>query len=133
LSVLIHSEDGKEPFTKWFNDLRDKKRQASVVKGLAKLRDGHLGDTKSITSKRVDGSVVGLYELKISDGLRVYFRYVNDNRVILLGGGGKASGGGQDRDIIRSAARAALYNGSGRAEAAQLREWSDDDRHADQS
>lgn len=134
LSVLIHSEDGKEPFTAWFDDLRDKKRQESVTKALTKLRDGHMGDTKHITSKKVDGSVVGLYELKIKEcGLRVYFRYVNNNRVILLGAGGKANSRSQDRDITRSAARAALYNGRGRDEAAQLREWSGDERNADQS
>jgi putative addiction module killer protein len=125
LALLIHAEGGKEPFTTWYNDLRDKKRQYLVTMYLDKLQREHPVDVKALSSAKPDGQVVGLYELRIHEcGLRVYFRYVPNNRIILLGGGGKTNLNAQSRDITTCALRALQYNGRAAESAAALREWS---------
>ncbi len=84
------SPNGKEPFTKWFESIRDKNTQNRIDKRLARLEDGNFGDYQSVGG--------GVFELRLhfGPGYRIYFGQIDKELVLLLCGGDKAS---QARDI----------------------------------
>jgi len=52
--------DGKTPFTKWLDRLRDKQAHGGILARIARLQLGLVGDTRSLGD--------GVYELKVNVG-----------------------------------------------------------------
>ena len=88
--VVFRAKDGRVPFEEWLDDLNDKKAMARVLARLARVRQGNLGDCKSVGE--------GVSELRVDygPGYRVYFGQKRQTLVVLLCGGDKRT---QDRDI----------------------------------
>ena len=88
--VVFRAKDGGVPFEDWLDDLNDKRAVARVLARLARVRQGNLGDCKSVGE--------GVSELRVDygPGYRVYFGQKSQTLVVLLCGGGKRT---QDRDI----------------------------------
>jgi putative addiction module killer protein len=88
--VVFRAHDGRVPFEEWLDELNDKKAVARVLARLARVRQGNLGDCKSVGE--------GVSELRVDygPGYRVYFGQEGRTLVVLLGGGDKRT---QDRDI----------------------------------
>ena len=88
--VVFRAKDGRVPFEEWLDDLNDKKAAARVLARLARVRQGNLGDCKSVGE--------GVSELRVDygPGYRVYFGQKGQTAVVLLCGGDKRT---QDRDI----------------------------------
>jgi putative addiction module killer protein len=88
--VAFRAKDGQVPFEVWLDDLDDKRAVARVLARLARVRQGNLGDCKSIGE--------GVSELRVDYGprYRVYFGQRGQTLVVLLCGGDKRT---QDRDI----------------------------------
>ena len=80
-------------FTKWFNDLRDKRAKARIQARIDRLEKGHLGDVAPVGE--------GVSELRIfyGPGYRVYFVKQGLVVVILLSGGDKST---QNSDIAQA-------------------------------
>ncbi len=93
-TVLIYQdENGHEPYTEWFKNLRDARIKARIEARLRRLATGHYGDFKSVGE--------GVLELRLffGPGYRVYFGEEAGEIVILLIGGDKNS---QDKDIKKA-------------------------------
>lgn len=90
---IYQTADGSEPFSKWYQRLKDRKGKQIIRARLARLRLGNFGDCKSVGA--------GVWELRIpfGPGYRVYFGREGERVVILLCGGDKSS---QDRDIEKA-------------------------------
>ena len=88
--VVFRAKDGRVPFEEWLDDLKDKKAVAQVLARLARVRQGNLGDCKSVGG--------GVSELRVDygPGYRVYFGQKGRTLVVLLCGGDKRT---QDREI----------------------------------
>lgn len=88
--IFYVADNGKQPFLKWFNSLKDLKTQAKINKRLRSISLGNLGDYKSVGG--------GVCELRINygSGYRIYFGQDGDTLVILLCAGDKSS---QKKDI----------------------------------
>ena len=88
--VAFRAKDGQVPFEEWLDDLKDKKVVARILARLARVRQGNLGDWKSVGE--------GVSELRVDygPGYRVYFGQKGQTLVVLLCGGDKRT---QDRDI----------------------------------
>ena len=82
--------NGTEPFTDWFNSIRDTRAKQRIRARLQSLKLGNLGEHKFVGD--------GVWELKldIGPGYRIYYGEVSDIIVLLLCGGDKSS---QHRDI----------------------------------
>lgn len=87
------SEDGGEPFNKWFFKL-DNRNQFIILKFINRVTVG--GSKKNIKSLKD-----GVFEVKISSGpgYRVYFAEDGDKIILLLLGGDKGS---QKSDILKA-------------------------------
>ena len=85
--------NGREPFTEWYDSLRDPKTQNRIDRRLERVEIGNLGEYKSVGD--------GVFELILDfgPGYRIYFGAVDRTIVLLLCGGGKRS---QNRDIERA-------------------------------
>ena len=88
--VVFRAKDGQVPFEDWLDDLNDKRAVARVLARLARVRQGDLGDCKSVGE--------GVSELRVDygPGYRVYLGQKGRTLVVLLCGGDKRT---QDRDI----------------------------------
>jgi putative addiction module killer protein len=88
--VAFRAKDGEVPFENWLDELNDKRAVARVLTRLARVRQGGLGDFKSVGE--------GVCELRVDygPGYRIYFGQEGQTLVVLLCGGDKRS---QDRDI----------------------------------
>jgi len=88
--VVFRAKDGQVPFKEWLDDLNDKRAVARVLARLARVRQGNLGDCKSVGE--------GVAELRVDygPGYRVYFGQKGQTLVVLLCGGDKRT---QYRDI----------------------------------
>ena len=88
--VALPAQDGQVPFEEWLDDLNDKRAVARILARLARVRQGNLGDCKSVGE--------GVSELRVDygPGYRVYFGQKGRTLVVLLCGGDKRT---QDRDI----------------------------------
>lgn len=90
---IYETEDGKEPFSEWFDGLSDRKARAKIRTRLDRVSLGNLGDHKSVGE--------GVVELRehYGPGYRIYIGQDGDKMVILLCGGEKDS---QEEDIQRA-------------------------------
>lgn len=88
--TVYQDADGNEPFTNWFNSLRDVQGRKRIGARLRRLEQGNYGDCEPIGE--------GISELRMffGPGYRVYFGEEGDNIVLLLCGGDKSS---QTQDI----------------------------------
>ena len=88
--VIYETLAGKEPFTEWVKNLRDRRGRAIIHTRLDRLQAGNDGNLKSLGE--------GIFELKIDfgPGYRVYFGLDGKLLVILLCGGDKDT---QARDV----------------------------------
>lgn len=87
------TQNGRTPFTEWFESLRDERIRGRIEARLMSLESGNFGDYKSVGE--------GVFELRlhIEKGYRIYFALVDNMIVLLLCGGDKSS---QQRDIERA-------------------------------
>ncbi len=88
------SPDGKDPFERWLDRLRDRRALIAIERRIARIeRDGHLGDHKYLRD--------GVSELRIDEGAgyRVYYAQADDTVILLLCGGDKST---QNADISRA-------------------------------
>ena len=90
---FYRTQNGRQPFTEWFESIRDPRAQGRIEARLISLEFGNFGDFKSVGS--------GVFELRIhvGKGYRVYFGEVDNIVVLLLCGGDKSS---QQQDIERA-------------------------------
>jgi putative addiction module killer protein len=84
------TENGRNPFRKWLEGLKDRQARARIRVRLNRIRLGNFGDCKSVGK--------GVSELRVphGPGYRVYFGRKDNTVVILLYGGDKST---QSRDI----------------------------------
>lgn len=87
------TSQGKEPFTKWLDRLRDKVAHAAILKRIARIQLGLFGDIKPA------GEGVWEFRLDVGVGYRVYYARSGDEIVLLLCGGDKGS---QETDIKKA-------------------------------
>jgi putative addiction module killer protein len=87
------TQNGREPFTEWFNAIRDTRAQSRIQGRLDRLEAGNFGDCQSVGS--------GVFELRLNfgPGYRLYFGEMDRTIVLLLCGGDKST---QTRDIQRA-------------------------------
>lgn len=90
---FYRTQNGRVPFTDWFESLRDQKTRTRIRGRLTRLEVGNFGDCQSIGG--------GVFELRIhfGPGYRIYFGKVANTILLLLCGGDKSS---QQRDIERA-------------------------------
>jgi len=90
---LYSTQDGRTPFSEWFDSLRDLKAKAKIKQRLDRVNSGNLGDYRSAGE--------GVCELRIDygPGYRIYFGQMGTRIVILLCGGDKST---QNQDIRRA-------------------------------
>ena len=77
-------------FNKWSEKLKDRQAAITIAIRLARVANGHFGDTKII------GDGVSELRIVVGPGYRIYFTIRNNEIVILLCGGDKST---QQRDI----------------------------------
>jgi putative addiction module killer protein len=99
IEVLVN-EQGKAPFQEWFTSVRDPKTRQRILTRLNRVKDGNLGDCKS-----VGGGVLEL-RLMFGAGYRIYFGRTGDTIVVLICGGDKST---QDKDIQEAISLWARY------------------------
>lgn len=89
---FYETDDGHVPFVEWMNAL-DLSVLTRVEARLARIRDGNLGNTRSLPG--------GLHEIRFSfgAGYRIYFAWEGKTIIIFFCAGGKQS---QQRDIRRA-------------------------------
>ena len=82
--------NGRQPFTEWFESIRDKNTRNRIGQRLKRLEDGNSGDCQSVGG--------GIFELRLhfGPGYRIYFGQIDNRLILLLCGGDKTS---QQRDI----------------------------------
>ena len=90
---FYQTPNGKEPFTEWFESIRDQKIQDRIQARLDLMTLGNFGDHKSVGA--------GVYELRLQfgSGYRIYYGEIDNMIVLLLCGGDKSS---QRKDIRRA-------------------------------
>jgi putative addiction module killer protein len=84
------TQDGKRPFPEWRDALRDVKARAKIRIRLDRVRQGNLGDYRSVGD--------GVFEFRIDygPGYRIYFGQIDQTLILLLCGGDKRT---QTQDI----------------------------------
>lgn len=88
--IVFTDKNGRSPFSKWLNGLKDAKTRQRILARLRQLEDGHYGDVKAV------GEGVSELRLFFGSGYRLYFGEDEGRIVIMLCGGDKKS---QKRDI----------------------------------
>ena len=85
--------NGKSPFKKWLNKVKDPAIKARILHRLDRVSLGNYGDYKPIAD--------GIYELRLvfGSGYRIYFTEYESVTVILLLGGDKST---QSADIKKA-------------------------------
>ena len=88
--IEVHTTD---IFSKWFNNLKDRRARARIQARIDRVEMGNFGDVAPVGD--------GISELRIfyGPGYRVYFVQKNTVVVILLSGGDKSS---QQSDIVKA-------------------------------
>ncbi len=82
-----------EIFTKWFDNLKDRKARARIQARIDRVELGNFGDIAPV------GEGVNEFRIFYGPGYRVYFVQRNSVVVVLLSGGDKSS---QKRDIVKA-------------------------------
>ena|SRR2546427_321930 len=87
------TEEGRAPFTEWFDSLRDIRGRVKIRTRLNRIRLGNFGDSTSVGE--------GVEELRIDfgPGYRVYYGQAGLKVVLLLCGGDKST---QTQDILQA-------------------------------
>ena len=93
--LRYQSDDGREPFTEWLNNLRDKVAQARIRVRLRQAQAGNFGDAEPV------GDGVSELRIHVVASYRVYHGRYGKQVIILLCGGDKSS---QAADIKRAKA-----------------------------
>ncbi len=102
ISVRIFAtENGKEPFTKWINSIKDNRVSDRIDQRLNRVKKGNKGDYKDLGKN--------LCELRIhlGPGYRIYFTELDSDNILILFGGNKST---QMFDIIQSRNYLTEYN-----------------------
>ena len=88
--VVFADEKDREPFTEWFNGLKDARDRRRILTRLRRIEHGNFGDCRYLRD--------GVYELRLffGPGYRVYFGKDGDTLVLLLCAGDKST---QDKDV----------------------------------
>ena len=91
--MIVYNEtlNNKTPYLDWYESL-DKSLKLIVDKRLSKVERGLYGENKRLSED--------LYELKFSNGLRIYYTEI-DNTIVLLFTGGNKSKQSKDIDIAK--------------------------------
>lgn len=99
---IYQTSDGKAPFEKWFNSIKDQKTRAKIKTRLDRAEEGNLGEYRSVGQ--------GVFELKINfgPGYRIYYGLEGDEIVIILCGGDKST---QQNDVLKAQQYWADYKG----------------------
>jgi putative addiction module killer protein len=87
------TEDGREPFTEWFRNLRDGVAKIRIAARLRQVEAGNLGDCKPV------GENITELRIHAGAGYRVYCGFQGKHWVLLLCAGDKSS---QPRDIAKA-------------------------------
>jgi putative addiction module killer protein len=74
-----------DEYSKWLRKIRDFNARASILKRLIRVRDGNLGNYKSV------GAGVLEFRIDYGPGYRVYFTMHNKEILLLLIGGDKST------------------------------------------
>lgn len=92
---IIHylDENGSDLYQDWLDGLRDRIAKIAVIKRVARVEAGLLGDCKYLR----DG--IGELRVDVGAGYRVYYAQVGNQVILLTCGGDKKS---QNRDIDRA-------------------------------
>lgn len=92
---IIHYLDGNERdlYQDWLDGLRDRVAKVAIIKRIARVEAGLLGDHKPLR----DG--IGELRIDVGAGYRVYYAQVGNMLILLTSGGDKKS---QSRDIERA-------------------------------
>ena len=79
------TEDGVSPFAEWLSGLRDRRARMRILARLDRASLGNLGDWKALSGAE------GLAALRdpYGPGYRVYFGFVGNRVILLLGGSTK--------------------------------------------
>jgi putative addiction module killer protein len=87
------TDDDIDPFSEWFDSLRDRRAKAKIRARLDRVEEGNLGDCKSVGN--------GVFELRIDygSGYRICFGQQGSTIIILLCGGDKST---QEKDIAKA-------------------------------
>ena len=87
------TSNGREPFTEWYDSIRDEDIQNRIERRLDRIISGNFGDYRSVGA--------GVFELRFpfGAGYRIYFGEVDNTIILLLCAGDKSS---QSRDIERA-------------------------------
>ncbi len=85
--IIYYKVGEKIPYLEWYKSL-DKSLKLVVDKRLIKLERGLYGENKRLSEE--------LYELKFTNGLRIYYTERDNTIVLLLTGGNKSK---QSKDI----------------------------------
>ena len=89
--IYYETLNNKTPYLYWYESL-DKSLKLIVDKRLSKVERGLYGENKRLSED--------LYELKVSNGLRIYYTEI-DNTIVLLFTGGNKSKQSKDIDIAK--------------------------------
>lgn len=83
-------ENGKEPFSNWLNNLKDKQAAARIRMRILQMKAGNFGDWKPISKNLIE------LRVHIGPGYRLYCGNYKKSIVILFTGGNKST---QSNDI----------------------------------
>jgi len=92
--VIIYADkNGREPFSEWFNSLKDRTFKARIRNRISRLEFGNFGDCEPVRE--------GIFELRFffGPGFRIYLAEDENSRILLLGGGDKKT---QVKDILKA-------------------------------
>lgn len=87
---IYRAQDGKQPFTKWYEGLKDQSIKLRIMKRLRQVKLGNFGDNKSV------GAGVFEFRFFFGKGYRVYYAKDGEMIVLLLSAGDKST---QTKDI----------------------------------
>jgi len=90
---IFGNSNGKEPFTEWFNNLRDTIARIKIRQRLDRMTKGNFGDVESI------GEGVSEAKIDYGPGYRIYFAHLGKKKILILYGGDKST---QKKDIKKS-------------------------------
>lgn len=86
-------------FEEWLDEQSDRTK-TQIYKRLANIEiHGHFGDHHSVSDYETGVLKDSVWELRWSDGKRVYYAYIPEKRILLILGGNK---NGQTKDISKA-------------------------------
>jgi putative addiction module killer protein len=93
MNTILHYLDarGRDIYQDWVSSLRDRQAKIAVIRRVARLEMGLLGDHRSV------GGGVQELRLDIGPGYRIYYAFVDQAVILLTCGGDKSS---QKSDIV---------------------------------